>query len=59
MMKIRLTIMTENGKTRPPELTEEKVKAAWQVVLDAISLLSTEDEKCTVENAEFVEEGET
>lgn len=55
-MKIRLTIMTENDKTQPPELTEEKVKAAWQVVLDAISLYSTEDEKATVEKAEFVEE---
>lgn len=55
-MKIRLTIMTENNKVRPPELTEEKVKEAWQVVLDAIRLLSTEDDKCTVEKAEFVEE---
>ena len=53
-MKIRLTIMTENDNARPPELTEEKVKRAWQVVLDAMCLLS--DDKCTVEKAEFVEE---
>lgn len=53
-MKIRLTIMTENDKTRPPELTEEKVKAAWQLVLDAMSLGA--DDKGTVEKAEFVEE---
>ena len=58
-MKIRLTIMTENDKARPPELTEEKVKRAWQVVLDAICLLSDDKctvEKCMVEKAEFVEE---
>ena len=53
-MKIRLTIMTENDEARPPELTEEKVKRAWQVVLDAMCLLS--DDKCAVEKAEFVEE---
>lgn len=53
-MKIRLTIMTENDTTRPPELTEEKVKAAWQVVLDAMCLMT--DDKCTVEKAEFAEE---
>lgn len=55
-MKIRLTIMTENDKTRPPELTEEKVKAAWQLVLDAMCLMSDSDDKCTVEKAEFAEE---
>lgn len=48
--------MTENNKVRPSDLTEEKVKEAWQIVLNAISLFSTEDDKCTVENAEFVEE---
>ena len=55
-MKIRLTIMTENDKTRPPELTEEKVKATWQLVLDAICLMSDDNDKCTVEKAEFAEE---
>lgn len=53
-MKIRLTIMTENDKTRPPELTEEKVKVAWQLVLDAMCLMP--DDKCTVEKVEFAEE---
>lgn len=56
LMKIRLTIMTENDKTRPPELTEEKVKAAWQLVFDAMRLMSMSDDKCTVEKAEFTEE---
>ena len=55
-MKIRLTIMTENDKKRPPELTEEKVKAAWQAVLDAMCLMTNTDDKCTVEKAEFAEE---
>lgn len=53
-MKIRLTIMTENDKARPLELTEEKVKAAWQLVLDAMRLMT--GDKCTVEKAEFAEE---
>jgi hypothetical protein len=55
-MKIRLTIMTENDHARPPELTEEKVKMVWQMVLDATCLMTDTDDKCTVEKAEFVEE---
>ena len=53
-MKIRLTIMTENDKARSPELTEGKVKAAWQALFDAMCLMS--DDKATVEKVEFVEE---
>ena len=55
-MKIRLTLLTENDKQRPPELTEEKVKAAWQIVVDAMCLMSDSDDTCVVEKAEFVEE---
>lgn len=55
-MKIRLTLLTENDKQRPPELTEEKVKAAWQNVVDIVCLLSKNNDNCVVEKAEFVEE---
>ena len=57
-MKIRLTLLTENDKQRPPELTEEKVKAAWQIVVDAMCLFSENNDRCVVEKAEFVEEAE-
>lgn len=55
-MKIRLTLLTENDKERVPELTEEKVRAAWQIVVDAMCLMSDSDDTCVVEKAEFVEE---
>ena len=55
-MKIRLTLLTENDKQRPPDLTEEKVKAAWQIVVNAMCLMSDSDDICVVEKAEFVEE---
>lgn len=55
-MKIRLTLLTENDKQRPPELTEEKVKAAWQAVVNTMCLLSDSDDTCVVEKAEFIEE---
>ena len=57
-MKIRLTIMTENNRIRPSELTEEKVKKAWQVLFDAFLLGNENDDKCIVETVEFVEDGE-
>lgn len=57
-MKIRLTLLTENDKCRPPELTEEKVKSVWQTVINAMCLLSGNNDTCVVEQAEFVEEGE-
>lgn len=57
-MKIRLTIMTENDKPRPKELTENMVIKAWQTVLDAMLLLTEDDSILTVENAEFVEDSD-
>lgn len=57
-MKIRLTVMTENDKPRPKELTENMVIEAWQTVLNAMLQLTEDDSKLTVENAEFVENGD-
>lgn len=57
-MKVRLTILTENDKPRKPGLTEETVAKAWQFILDFVSAASEENEKATVEKAEFVEDGE-
>lgn len=57
-MKIRLTILTENDIPRKPGLTEETVAKAWQFILDFISAASEENEKATVEKAEFLEDGE-
>lgn len=54
-MKIRLTILTENNAPRISAITEDYVKAAWELVL---KMISTEDEKATVEKVEFVEEDE-
>lgn len=56
-MKIRLTIMTENDKPRPKELTENMVIEAWQTVLNAMLLL-TDDSIVTVEDAEFIEDSD-
>lgn len=56
-MKVRLTIMTENDKPRPEELTEDKVKAVWQAVLNVMCLMSDSDDSITIESAEFVEDG--
>lgn len=54
-MKVRLTIMTENDKPRPEELTEDKVKAVWQALLNVMCRNSADS--ATVENIEFVEDG--
>lgn len=54
-MKIRLTILTENNVPRTSSLTEDYVKAAWELVL---KMISTDDERATVEKVEFVEEDE-
>ena len=56
-MKIRVTIMTENDKPRPEDLTENMVTAAWQTVLGIMCLVDG-DSKITVESAEFVEDGD-
>lgn len=55
-MKIRLTLLTENNKQRPQELTEEKVRATWQTVINAMCLLSGSSDTCVVEKAEFIED---
>ena len=57
-MKIRLTVLTENNRQRPTELTEEKVKRAWQLLFDLWSLPGKDDDKCTVESVEFIESEE-
>lgn len=57
-MKIRLTIMTENDKPRPEELTENMVIAAWQVVLNTMCLMSDSNDRVTIESAEFIEDGD-
>lgn len=54
-MKIRLTILTENNKKRNENLTEAKVKEAWQFILNMLSSLSENEDKAIVENVEFVE----
>ena len=55
-MKIRITIMTENDKPRPEEMTENMVITAWQAVLSAMCIGS--DDRVTVEGAMFVEDGD-
>ena len=55
-MKIRVTIMAENDKPRPEELTKDIVVAAWQVMLSVMCLGS--NDRVTVENAEFIEDGD-
>lgn len=57
-MKIRLTILTENDIPREPGLTEEIVAKAWQFILDFVNATSEDNEKATVEKAEFVEDDE-
>lgn len=56
-MKVRLTIMTENDKPRPEELTEDKVKEVWQALLNVVCLMSDSNDSIMVESAEFVEDG--
>lgn len=58
-MKVRVTILTENDKPRPAELTEETVARVWQFCLNLFTADSEGKEKATVEKAEFVEDGET
>lgn len=56
-MKVRLTIMTENDKPCPDDISEEKVKRAWQAIFDFLMLTSSDpSEKVTVEKAEIVSE---
>ena len=56
-MKVRITILTENDKPRTDDISEEKVKKAWQTIFDFILLSSADpSEKVLVEKAEFVED---
>lgn len=56
-MKIRLTILTENDKPLTDDISEEKVKNAWQAVLSLLMLTGSDpSEKATVEKAEIVSE---
>ena len=59
IMKIRITIMTENDKhfdeKYSKELIERKTKDAWDLVLKMILLQSKENETASVESAELVE----
>lgn len=55
-MKIRLTILTENNKKRNENLTEDKVKEAWQYILNMLSSLSENEDKAIVENVELLED---
>lgn len=55
-MKIRVTILTENDKPRPANLTEETVAKAWQFILDLFTAASEENEKATVEKVVFAED---
>ena len=57
-MKIRLTIMTENNVPRPVELTESKVIAAWQIVMNTMCLLNDSNDRVKIESAEFIEDGD-
>lgn len=57
-MKIRLTVLTENDTPTPDGLTEEKVKAVWQTVLNLLCLTADVGDKAIVEKAEFVEDGD-
>lgn len=57
-MKVRVTILAENDKSRRPDHTEELVAKVWQFFLDLLNAASEENEKATVEKVEFVEDGE-
>ena len=56
-MKVRLTIMTENDKPLADDITEAKIKNAWQAIWDILVATSSDpSEKATVEKAEIVSE---
>lgn len=56
-MKVRITILTENDKPCPDDISEEKVQKAWQTIFDFLMLTSSDpSEKVTVEKAEIVSE---
>lgn len=59
IMKIRITIMTENDKhideKYSKELIEQKTKDGWDFVLKAIAISSDKNETASVESCELVE----
>ena len=59
IMKIRITIMTENNKhldeKYSKELIEQKAKDGWDFALKALALLSEKNETASVESCELVE----
>ena len=54
IMKIRITIMTENNKhldeKYSKELIEQKAKDGWDFALKALALLSEKNETASVES---------
>lgn len=56
-MKVRLTIMTENDKPLTNDITETKIKNAWQALWDILVATGSDpSEKVIVEKAEIVSE---
>ena len=59
IMKIRITIMTENNKhldeKYSKELIEQKAKDGWDFALKALALSSENNETASVESCELVE----
>lgn len=60
-MKIKLTILTENdipaSVAKLNGIDEERIKLAWQSLLDLVSVMPTENnDRATVLSAEFVDE---
>lgn len=55
-MKIRVTLLTENDKQLTPEVTEENVRASWELLFSMIEAVSNDpSEKATVEKVEILE----
>jgi hypothetical protein len=55
-MKIRITVLTENNRPRPEKMTEEMVSTVWQSLLNVLCCQGENEDKCTVEKVEFVED---
>ena len=59
IVKIRITIMTENDKhldeKYSKELIEQKTKDGWDFVLKALAISSDKNETASVESCELVE----
>lgn len=55
-MKVRITVLTENGKPLPPvgeRAAEEQIVKVWQAVFDMLAVGG--EDKAVVEKAEYVE----